>query len=72
MKYYIAEGPLEEHGYQWIYSYYKVYPDCHAEATRFYSDGRVVNDTIRHFSAIFISHYCKEITVEEYESMLEL
>lgn len=72
MRYYIAEGPLERYGYQWIYSYYKVYPDRHAKATRFYSDGRIINDDIRRLNAAFVEEHCKEITKEEYESMLEL
>lgn len=72
MKYYIAEGPLKRFGYEWIYSYYKVYPDYHAEATRFYSDGSIVNNIIQRLSTTFIKHNCKEITKEKYESMLEL
>jgi hypothetical protein len=72
MKYYIAKGPIEKFKHEWAYSYYKVYPDRSAEATRFYSDGKIVNDTIRCFNVIFISNHCKEITEEEYESMLEL
>lgn len=72
MKYYIAKGPLRRFGYEWKYSYYKVYPDHHAEATRFYSDGSIVNDIIQRLNSEFVSHYCKEITEEEYESILEL
>lgn len=72
MKYYISKGPLRRFGYEWTYSYYKVDSYNRAEVIRFYSDGSVVNDTIRSLNDIFISHYCKEITEEEYESILEL
>ena len=72
MKYYIAEGPIKRFGYEWTYSYYKVFPDYHVEATRFYPDGSIVNDVIQCLSTIFIKHFCKEITREEYELMLEL
>ena len=72
MRYYIAEGPIERMGYEWTYSYYKVFPDHHAEATRFYPDGRIVNDIIQRLSTTFIKHNCKEITKEKYESIFEL
>ena len=72
MKYYIAKGPLERFGYEWIYSYYKVYPNRRAEVVRFYSDGRIVNDTIVRLNPEFVSNYSKEITEEEYESIFEL
>ena len=72
MRYYIAKGPLERFGYEWIYSYYKVYPNCRAEVVRFYSDGRIVNDIIGCLNSEFISNYSKEITEEEYESIFEL
>lgn len=72
MRYYIAKGPIEKFGHEWIYSYYKVHPDNRAEVVRFHSDGRVVNDTIRHLNYLFVIRFCKEITEEEYESMLEL
>lgn len=43
-----------------------------AEAIRFYSDGTIVKDIIKHFSFYFISKHCKQISKEEYESMLEI
>ena len=72
MKYYIAKGPLKRFGYKWIYSYYKMCPGNYTEVVRFYSNGRIVNNTIGSLNPDFISHYCKEITEEEYESILEL
>ena len=72
MRYFVAKGPIYKVGYRWNYSYYKMHPDRRTEATRFYSDGRIVNDIIKKFNNYFIVHNCKEITKEEYESMLEL
>ena len=72
MRYFIAKGPLIRFGFEWIYSYYKVHPDNHAEVVRFHSDGRVVNDTIRDLNEHFVRRFCKEITKKEYESILEL
>lgn len=72
MRYFIAKGPLKRFGYKWIYSYYKGFPGNRAEVVRFYSDGRIVNDTIVRLSPEFVRNFCQEITEEEYESMLEL
>ena len=72
MRYYIAEGPIKSLGYEWTYSYYKVYHDYHAEVTRFYSDGRIVNNTVWRLHSAFVENNCKEITKEEYESILGL
>ena len=69
MRYFIAKGPLIRFGYEWIYSYYKAYPDRRAEATRFYSDGSVVNNTIERLNPEFVMSYCQEITEEEYKSI---
>ena len=72
MRYYVAKGPIENAGYTWDLSLYKVDVHMSAEAIRFYSDGTIVKDIIKHFSFYFISKHCKQISKEEYESMLEI
>lgn len=71
MKYYVAKGPIPNLGYKWYLSYYKT-SSIDVEVTRFYSNGHIVKTTFGNLNPIFISKYCKEITKEEYESMLEL
>lgn len=72
MKYYIAEGPIKEAGYEWDVSYYEVDDYMSTKATRIFSDGSVKIDRIFKLSSFFIERHCKEITEEEYNLMLEI
>lgn len=72
MRYYVAKGPIKNTGYTWDLSLYKVDVHMSAEAIRFYSDGRIVKDIIKHINFYFIENFCKKISQEEYEQILGL
>jgi hypothetical protein len=72
MRYYVTKGPMDEFGCTWDLSLYKVNMHLCAEVIRFYPDDTITKKVIQHVNFFFIDKYCKEITQEEYESILGL
>lgn len=71
MRYYVAKGPIDVLGYKWDISYYKMRSDREADIIRIKDDIVTVNH-VNYLNPIYVSKYCKEITQEEYESILGL
>ena len=71
MRYYVVKWPIDALGYKWDVSYYKMRSDIEADVIMVKDDIITVNH-IFYLNPIYVSKYCKEITKEEYESMLEL
>ena len=71
MKYYIAEGPLKEFNSKWLVSYYKINTTGFANIIRIWPNGTITKDDW-YVNPAFLEKYCKEITEEEYNLMLEL
>lgn len=71
MKYYVAEGPLKEFGYKWLVSYYKIKTNGFANILRIWPNGNITKIDI-FVCSDFLEKYCKEITEEEYNLILEL
>ena len=69
MKYYVAKGPIKELGYEWEISFYKMEPNGVADVIRI-KDDVITIDHIIHLNFWYVKKHCKEITKEEYESMI--
>lgn len=72
MRYYVAKGPINDIGYTWDLSLYKVDIQIRAEVIRFYPDDTINKEVIQHINPFFIKTYCQEISQEEYEQTLGL
>ena len=72
MKYYVSKGPHPNLGHTWDLSYYKMSSDRESEVIRIHLNGSITCDRLLFLNPLYVARYCKEITKEEYESILEL
>lgn len=71
MRYYVAKGPINALGYKWDIAYYKMRSNREADIIRI-KDGTISVDHIFHLNPMYVSKYCKEITKEDWNSVLEI